>query len=84
MERFVRFADIRFPCLQISPVFKKKFAAIQHKRCTKHPFERIQVPCQIHPWLSPRFEHAIDYFRAEDGIIRREFCMAGRRDSWLF
>ncbi len=54
--------------LQISPIFKKKFAAIQRKRCTKHPFERIQIPYQIHPWLSPRFEHTIDHFRAEDCI----------------
>ncbi|CAF2760309.1 unnamed protein product [Rotaria sp. Silwood2] len=55
----------------ISPVFKKKFRAIQRKRCTKHPFERIQIPFQIHPWLSPRFEHIMDHFRAEDANINK-------------
>ncbi|CAF3829711.1 unnamed protein product [Rotaria magnacalcarata] len=55
----------------ISPIFKKNFAAIQRKRCTKHPFERIQIPCQIHPWLSPRFDHTVDYFRAEDANINK-------------
>ncbi|CAF3605331.1 unnamed protein product [Rotaria sp. Silwood1] len=55
----------------ISPIFKKKFRAIQRKRCTKHPFERIQIPFQIHPWLSPRFEHTIDHFRAEDANINK-------------
>jgi len=55
----------------ISPIFKKNFSAIQRKRCTKHPFERIQIPSQIHPWLSPRFEHSIDFFRAEDANINK-------------
>ncbi|CAF3393139.1 unnamed protein product [Rotaria socialis] len=55
----------------ISPIFKKNFAGIQRKRCTKHPFERIQIPCQIHPWLSPRFDHTVDYFRAEDANINK-------------
>ncbi|CAF2337641.1 unnamed protein product [Rotaria sp. Silwood2] len=55
----------------ISPLFKKNFATIQRKRCTKHPFERIQIPCQIHPWLSPRFDHTIDFFRAEDANINK-------------
>ncbi|CAF3862709.1 unnamed protein product, partial [Rotaria sordida] len=55
----------------ISPIFKKKFRAIQRKRCSKHPFERIQIPFQIHPWLSPRFEHTIDHFRAEDANINK-------------
>lgn len=45
---------------------------IQRKRCSKHPFERIQIPCQIHPWLSPRFDHSIDFFRAEDGKAKGE------------
>jgi len=55
----------------ISPIFKKNFALIQRKRCSKHPFERIQVPSQIHPWLSPRFEHSTDFFRAEDANINK-------------
>ncbi|UJR33486.1 hypothetical protein I4U23_020931 [Adineta vaga] len=55
----------------ISPIFKKTFAMIQRKRCTKHPFERIQIPSQIHPWLSPRFDHTIDFFRAEDANINK-------------
>ncbi|CAF3343891.1 unnamed protein product [Rotaria sp. Silwood1] len=55
----------------ISPLFKKNFAAIQRKRCTKHPFERIQIPTQIHPWLSPRFDHTVDFFRAEDANINK-------------
>ncbi|CAF3555097.1 unnamed protein product [Adineta steineri] len=55
----------------ISPLFKKTFAAIQRKRCTKHPFERIQIPSQIHPWLSPRFDHTVDFFRAEDANINK-------------
>jgi protein TIF31 len=61
------FYFVRYFLFQISPLFKKNFSVIQRKRCTKHPFERIQIPCQIHPWLSPRFDHTIDYFRAEDG-----------------
>ncbi|CAF0752547.1 unnamed protein product [Adineta ricciae] len=55
----------------ISPIFKKTFSTIQRKRCTKHPFERIQIPSQIHPWLSPRFDHSIDFFRAEDANINK-------------
>jgi len=50
-------------------MFKKRFIAVQRKRCTKHPFERIQIPFQIHPWLSPRFDHTVDFFRAEDGTF---------------
>ncbi|CAF3833852.1 unnamed protein product [Rotaria magnacalcarata] len=72
----------------ISPIFKKKFRVIQRKRCTKHPFERIQIPFQIHPWLSPRFEHIIDHFRAEDRIkpninkLDHEDHMPGQVRDW--
>lgn len=50
----------------LSPTFKKNFSAIQKKRTQKHPFERIGTPFQVHSWLSPDFEHSVDWFRAED------------------
>lgn len=50
----------------LSPNFKKTFAAIQNKRTLKHPFERIGTPFQVNSWLSPQFEHTVDWFRAED------------------
>lgn len=50
----------------LSPIFKKNFSAIQKKRTQKHPFERIGTPFQVNSWLSPSFEHTVDWFRAED------------------
>lgn len=50
----------------LSPVFKKNFSSIQKKRSLKHPFERIGTPFQVNCWLSPNFEHTVDWFRAED------------------
>lgn len=50
----------------LSSIFKKSFATIQSKRTLKHPFERIGTPFQVNSWLSPSFEHTVDWFRAED------------------
>ncbi|CAF0764388.1 unnamed protein product [Brachionus calyciflorus] len=50
----------------LSATFKKNFGLIQKKRTQKHPFERIGTPFQVFSWLSPDFEHTVDWFRAED------------------
>lgn len=50
----------------LSPIFKKSFSSIQKKRTMRHPFERIGTPFQVNSWLSPSFEHTVDWFRAED------------------
>ncbi|RNA07911.1 clustered mitochondria -like protein [Brachionus plicatilis] len=50
----------------LSGSFKKNFCFVQKKRTQKHPFERIGTPFQIFSWLSPEFEHNVDWFRAED------------------
>ncbi len=50
----------------LSASFKRNFAQIQKKRTQKHPFERIGTPYQVFSWLSPEFEHSVDWFRAED------------------
>ena len=50
----------------LSATFKKNFSSIQKKRTQKHPFERIGTPFQVYSWLSPDFEHTVDWFRAED------------------
>ena len=50
----------------LSASFKKNFSFVQKKRTQKHPFERIGTPFQVFSWLSPEFEHNVDWFRAED------------------
>ncbi len=50
----------------LSASFKKNFAAVQKKRTLKHPFERIGTPFPVYSWLTPSFEHTVDWFRAED------------------
>lgn len=50
----------------LSVSFKKNFSFVQKKRTQKHPFERIGTPFQVFSWLSPDFEHNVDWFRAED------------------
>ena len=50
----------------LSASFKRNFSQIQKKRTQKHPFERIGTPYQVYSWLSPDFDHTVDWFRAED------------------
>ena len=50
----------------LSATFKKSFALVQKRRTQKHAFERIGTPFQTVSWLSPDFEHTVDWFRAED------------------
>lgn len=51
---------------QISPAFKRNFAALQKKRTQRHPFERVATPYQLYSWASPHIEHTVDAIRAED------------------
>ncbi|XP_059844021.1 clustered mitochondria protein homolog isoform X1 [Hypanus sabinus] len=51
---------------QISPIFKKNFAALQKKRTTCHPFTRLATPFQTYNWIIPHRQHTINFMRAED------------------
>ncbi|XP_069070793.1 clustered mitochondria protein homolog isoform X2 [Pleurodeles waltl] len=56
---------------QISPAFKKNFAALQKKRVHRHPLERIATPFQVYSWTAPCTNHIIDCVRAEDAYTSR-------------
>ena len=49
---------------QLSPLFKRNFAAILKRRQQRHPFERVATPYQVYSWTSPSFDHSIDAIRA--------------------
>ncbi|XP_076823166.1 clustered mitochondria protein homolog isoform X2 [Clavelina lepadiformis] len=51
---------------QISPHFKRTFVALNKRRFSRHPFERIATPFQVHSWSAPAFDHMVDHVRAED------------------
>lgn len=51
---------------QVSAAFKRNFAALQKKRTTRHPFERVATPYQVYSWASPLLDHTLDAIRAED------------------
>ncbi|XP_014474024.1 PREDICTED: clustered mitochondria protein homolog isoform X1 [Dinoponera quadriceps] len=51
---------------QLSPAFKRGFAAMQRRRTQRHPFERVATPYQLYAWSAPQIEHTIDAIRAED------------------
>lgn len=51
---------------QLSPAFKRGFAAMQRRRTLRHPFERVATPYQLYAWSAPQTEHTIDAIRAED------------------
>uniref|UniRef100_A0AC11CAR2 Clustered mitochondria homolog n=1 Tax=Ovis aries TaxID=9940 RepID=A0AC11CAR2_SHEEP len=70
---------------QISPTFKKNFAALQKKRVQRHPFERIATPFQVYSWTAPQAEHAMDCVRAEDAYTSRlgyEEHIPGQTRDW--
>ncbi|KAG8122722.1 hypothetical protein E2320_018240 [Naja naja] len=56
---------------QISPTFKRNFAALQKKRVQRHPLERISTPFQVYTWTAPLAEHVMDCVRAEDAYTSR-------------
>ncbi|KAM9320299.1 clustered mitochondria protein homolog [Gastrophryne carolinensis] len=70
---------------QVSPIFKKNFAALQKKRVQRHPFERIATPFQVYSWSAPQVEHAMDCVRAEDAYTSRlgyEEHIPGQTRDW--
>ncbi|MEE6468791.1 hypothetical protein FKM82_008382 [Ascaphus truei] len=70
---------------QVSPLFKKNFAALQKKRVQRHPFERIATPFQLYSWTAPQVEHAMDCVRAEDAYTSRlgyEEHIPGQTRDW--
>ncbi|XP_078535441.1 clustered mitochondria protein homolog isoform X4 [Lissotriton helveticus] len=70
---------------QISPTFKRNFAALQKKRVQKHPFERIATPFQLYSWTAPQAEHGMDCVRAEDAYTSRlgyEEHIPGQTRDW--
>ncbi|XP_069617381.1 clustered mitochondria protein homolog isoform X4 [Ranitomeya imitator] len=70
---------------QVSPTFKKNFAALQKKRVQRHPFERIATPFQLYSWTAPQVEHAMDCVRAEDAYTSRlgyEEHIPGQTRDW--
>ncbi|MBN3292822.1 CLU protein, partial [Polypterus senegalus] len=70
---------------QISPAFKKHFAALQKKRVQRHPFERIATPFQVYSWTAPQVDHAMDCVRAEDAYTSRlgyEEHIPGQTRDW--
>ena len=54
---------------QLSPAFKRGFAAMQRRRTQRHPFERVATPYQLYAWSAPQIEHTIDAIRAEDSEL---------------
>ncbi|XP_063153180.1 clustered mitochondria protein homolog [Candoia aspera] len=70
---------------QISPTFKRNFAALQKKRIQRHPLERISTPFQVYTWTAPLAEHAMDCVRAEDAYTSRlgyEEHIPGQTRDW--
>ncbi|XP_069471163.1 clustered mitochondria protein homolog isoform X2 [Ambystoma mexicanum] len=70
---------------QISPTFKRNFAALQKKRVQRHPFERIATPFQLYSWTAPQAEHGMDCVRAEDAYTSRlgyEEHIPGQTRDW--
>ncbi|XP_043910351.1 clustered mitochondria protein homolog isoform X2 [Protopterus annectens] len=70
---------------QISPGFKKNFAALQRKRVQRHPFERIATPFQVYSWTAPQVDHVMDCVRAEDAYTSRlgyEEHIPGQTRDW--
>ncbi|CAB3380510.1 Hypothetical predicted protein [Cloeon dipterum] len=70
---------------QISPAFKKNFAALQKKRTSRHPFERVATPYQVYAWCAPNIDHTIDAIRAEDTFSSKlgyEEHIPGQTRDW--
>lgn len=70
---------------QISPGFKRTFAAMQKKRTQRHPFERVATPYQLYAWCAPTMEHTVDAIRAEDTFSSKlgyEEHIPGQTRDW--
>ncbi|XP_068102299.1 clustered mitochondria protein homolog [Hyperolius riggenbachi] len=70
---------------QVSPAFKKNFAALQKKRAHCHPLERIPTPYQVYSWIAPNTNHTVDCVRAEDAYNSRlgyEEHIPGQTRDW--
>lgn len=70
---------------QISPTFKRCFAAMQKKRTLRHPFERVATPYQIYTWCAPALDHTLDAIRAEDTFSSKlgyEEHIPGQTRDW--
>ncbi|XP_032432290.1 clustered mitochondria protein homolog isoform X2 [Xiphophorus hellerii] len=57
---------------QLSPSFRKNFAALQKRRVYQHPYECIRAPVQVCTWVAPAGGHSLDCVTAEEtaGQIR--------------
>ncbi|XP_034943486.1 clustered mitochondria protein homolog [Chelonus insularis] len=70
---------------QLSPAFKRGFAAMQRRRTQRHPFERVATPYQLYSWCAPQTEHTIDAIRAEDTFSAKlgyEEHIPGQTRDW--
>ncbi|XP_015597388.1 LOW QUALITY PROTEIN: clustered mitochondria protein homolog [Cephus cinctus] len=70
---------------QLSPAFKRGFAAMQRRRTQRHPFERVATPYQLYAWSAPQTEHTIDAIRAEDTFSSKlgyEEHIPGQTRDW--
>ncbi|XP_029163383.1 clustered mitochondria protein homolog isoform X2 [Nylanderia fulva] len=70
---------------QLSPAFKRGFAAMQRRRTLRHPFERVATPYQLYAWSAPTIEHTIDAIRAEDTFSSKlgyEEHIPGQTRDW--
>lgn len=70
---------------QVSPIFKRSFAAMQRKRTSRHPFERVATPYQVYSWTAPQLEHTVDAIRAEDTFSSKlgyEEHIPGQTRDW--
>ncbi|KAJ8679917.1 hypothetical protein QAD02_015704 [Eretmocerus hayati] len=70
---------------QLSPSFKRGFAAMQRRRTQRHPFERVATPYQLYAWSAPQIEHTIDAIRAEDTFSSKlgyEEHIPGQTRDW--
>ncbi|KAL6436856.1 hypothetical protein ACFW04_004910 [Cataglyphis niger] len=70
---------------QLSPAFKRGFAAMQRRKTQRHPFERVATPYQLYAWSAPPIEHTIDAIRAEDTFSSKlgyEEHIPGQTRDW--
>lgn len=69
----------------VSPTFKRNFSAMQRRRSTRHPFERLATSYQVYAWCSPALDHTIDAIRAEDTFSSKlgyEEHIPGQTRDW--
>ncbi|KAB7494599.1 Clustered mitochondria-like protein [Armadillidium nasatum] len=69
----------------ISSMFKRNFANLLKKRTSRHPFERVPTPYQVHIWTSPHLDHSVDSLRAEDACNSKlgyEEHIPGQTRDW--